>query len=99
MISAYLEGVAVQLTDVVRKLLDVFCDALVCVGEASQGRCSIVGAVAAVLLMQMMRQSALEGYLDSFLHVLQAAVDHCCRDCHTSECGQQAGKLRKVLQS
>ena len=93
MISAYLEGVAVQLTDVVRKLLDV------CVGEASQGRCSIVGAVAAVLLMQMMRQSALEGYLDSFLHVLQAAVDHRCRDCHTSECGQQAGKLRKVLQS
>ena len=98
-IAACLEGVAVQLTDVVRKLLHILCDALICIGQASQSRCSVVGAVAAVLLVQMVRQPALESYLDPLLHVLQAAVDCCCRNGHTSKNGQQTGKLRKILWS
>ena len=96
--SPHLERVAVQLTDVVRELLHIFSDALVCVGKAAKGGGSIVGTVAAVLLVQMVGQSALESNLDPFLHVLQTAVHHCSGDRNASKGSQEPGKLRKVLQ-
>ena len=94
---ACLEGIAVQLTDVIRKLLHILCDALICVCQASQSGCSIVGSVAAVLLVQVVRQAALKSYLNPLLHVLKAAVDCRCWNGNTSKSGQQASKLREVL--
>lgn len=51
---ACLKGIAVQFTDVIRKLLHIFCDPLVCIGQSSQGGRCIVSPIAAVLLMKMM---------------------------------------------
>ena len=95
----HLECVAVQLADVVRKLLNIFGDALISVGEAAKSRGSIVSTVTAVLLVQVVGQSTLECNLNPFLHVLETTV-HCCRgNGNTSKGSQEPGKLRKVLQA
>ena len=96
-VSACLEGVAIQLTDVICELLHILCDTLICIGQTSQSGCSVVGTVAAILLVQMVGQAALESYLNPLLHVFEAAVHCCCRDGNTGKDSQQTGKLRKVL--
>lgn len=91
--QVHLERVAVQLTDVVGELLNIFSNTLVSVGEAAKGRGSIVGTVAAVLLVQMVGQSALESNLNPFLHVLETAVHHCSGNGNASKCSQEPGEL------
>lgn len=97
--KSHLKGVAIQLTDVVCKLFNILGDTLVSVGETTKGGGSIVGTVAAVLLVQMVGQSALERNLNPFLHVLETTVHHCRRDGDTSKGSQEPSKLRKLLQA
>jgi hypothetical protein len=52
----YLECVTVEVTDRETKLLNIFCDALVCVRKPAQRAGCIVGAVAGVHLVQGLSQ-------------------------------------------
>lgn len=85
LVVSYLECVAVQLADVVCKFLDILSDTLVSVGEATKSRCCIVCTIAAILLVQVVGQSALESNLNLFLHVLETTVHHCRRDGNPSK--------------